>query len=355
MANHSLGAETFAEFKRRVFFVAVLVLVVLFIIRYPALPIQIFASILVASVLVGMTGWLSARLRMRTGLALFVVLIALLAILAALGFLIGVPFYYQLGELGKALASAYEALNQQMAKHPFLKEIAGELPAQAKWLQAVLSGPIWGIFSGFFGALTSIVLIFFISLYLAASPQLYFRGLLGLFPEKSRPLYEETFRILGRSLQYWMLGQALSMSVVGLMTGIGLWITGIPLVLSLAVISGLLAFVPVVGPIVSAVPGLLLGFSESMATGGVVLLVYFVVQTLESYLLTPLINKHVVRLPPVLLLVSQATFAALAGIPGLVFAAPLTLALVILIQQIYVRGELGHQIETIGKKPKQLV
>lgn len=342
---------SFAEFKRRTIFLVVLVLIILLILNYASIFILFFASVLAATVLSGMAGWLSGRTGLRYGIALLSVVLGLGVIFLGLGALVGVPFVFQIEGLGRSLGSAYQDLSRRLAENNLFQILVEQFPLEGDWIRRLLSGPIFGVFSGIMGVITSMALILFTALYLSASKDTYFNGLLYLFPKGRRSRYEQTLLIIGKSLQFWMLGRVLSMIVIGILTGVGLWMIGIPLVLPLATIAALLAFVPVIGPIASAVPGVLLGLSQSPATGLSVLLVYLVVQILESYLITPIIDKQVVSMPPVLMIASQTVFGSLLGIVGVVFAAPLTLVLVIMVQRLYVQEELGYEVESIGKQP----
>lgn len=350
MTRESSSERRFGDFRRKALFLTGLALAVLFALSYPTLLILCFAGVLIAAILAGMAGWASARLRIRYGVSLVVILSAAAVVMAMLTAMVGVPFASQVGDLARSVGEAYRALGDRLSQNELLQELADEISSDREWIRRA-PGRIFGLFSSLLGALSSLALVLFIALYLAAEPNLYFRGLLALFPIAHRARCGETLRILGTSLRYWMLGRVLSMSVVGLLTGVGLWLIEVPLVLSLAVVAALMAFVPIVGPIVSAVPGILLGLSQSPTKGMLVVLVYTVVQILESYLITPIIDKKVVALPPVLLLASQAVFGAMAGMAGIVFAAPVALVAVILIQRHFVQQEPGNEIETIGRAP----
>ena len=140
-----------------------------------------------------------------------------------------------------------------------------------------------------------------------------------------------------------MIGRVISMVVVGLAIGIGLWLLGVPLALALGSIAFLLDFIPFIGPLVAAVPALLVAFAISPTLAASVALLYGGVQLVEGYVLTPLIEQRSVRLPPALTIAAQVFFGVVTGALGVLFATPLTAAAVTLVQKLYVEDALGDK------------
>jgi predicted PurR-regulated permease PerM len=145
------------------------------------------------------------------------------------------------------------------------------------------------------------------------------------------------------------VGRLLSMTVIGAGTGLGLWIANVPLAAPLGFLAGLASFVPNLGPIMSAVPGILVGLSINPQTALWALLVYVAVQILESWVITPFIEQRVVSLPPVLLLAFQMLMGLSAGVIGLFMATPLLVTIVVIVQSLYVRDMLDDDIVVIGE------
>jgi predicted PurR-regulated permease PerM len=140
----------------------------------------------------------------------------------------------------------------------------------------------------------------------------------------------------------WMFGKVLSMIAVGALTWLGLGLLGIPLALSLAVLAAALTFIPNFGPVLSAVPAVLLGLMNSPARAAYVALLYVGIQTAESYVLTPIFQKKAGALPPALLIVAQVAMGSLSGGIGLAVATPLTAALLVLVRHLYVEDVLSQ-------------
>ena len=210
-------------------------------------------------------------------------------------------------------------------------------------------GGVSGAFSTVAGALANLAVILVLAVYLAWEPPLYERGVVHLVPVASREQVAEVLKALGGGLRSWMVGRLASMAVVGVLTTVGLIVAGVPLPLALGLIAGLFSFVPFIGPILAAVPAVAVGLTEGAETAALVVAVYLGVQFLESYLVTPLIQRSVVSLPPALLVGSQVVMGVLFGLIGIFMAAPLTVAAVILVQVLYVEGELGDEsVEVLG-------
>ena len=127
------------------------------------------------------------------------------------------------------------------------------------------------------------------------------------------------------------------MAVIGVCTGAGLWLLGIPLPLTLAVLAGIMNFVPNIGPIIAGVPAVLLGLQQGTNVALYVLLFYFLLQFAESYFLTPLIDQHQVSIPPGLMLSAQLVLGVIAGFLGLLLATPLTVLAMILVNDLVVQ------------------
>ncbi|MGE0082689.1 MAG: AI-2E family transporter, partial [Thiohalomonadaceae bacterium] len=181
--------------------------------------------------------------------------------------------------------------------------------------------------------------------YLAAEPDLYRRGMLRLLPIRSRAGAEALLDEIGGMLTRWMFGQFVSMSTIGLLTWLGLSLLGVPLAATLGLAAALLTFIPTIGPILAATPAVLVGFSVEPLLALWVVLLYLVVESLESYLVTPLVQRQVVHLPPVLVLGAQLLLAILYGLLGLFVAAPLAVAVMVLVKRLYVEGVLGDTVD----------
>ena len=187
-----------------------------------------------------------------------------------------------------------------------------------------------------FGAVADVILVFFLAAYLAVSPRTYRNGLLRLAPPSTRERIGEALDASGVALRKWLLGQLAAMASVGVLTFIGLWAIGVPLALPLAILIALLDFVPVIGPFIAAFPGVLIAFSQSPQLALYAVMVYFGVQFFEGHVIMPLAQKWAVALPPAMALLGIVAFGLVFGLIGVLFAMPLLVVTMVMVQKLYV-------------------
>lgn len=146
------------------------------------------------------------------------------------------------------------------------------------------------------------------------------------------------------ALGRWLLGRFGLMVINGALTTAALWLLGVPLAPTLGLIAGVLNFIPNFGPFIAAVPAVLIALVQSPQTALYTMIVYVVVQMADAYLLTPLVDRKSVELPPVLTIAAQLLLGVMFGFVGLLLASPLTAATLILVKMLYVEDMLGDRI-----------
>jgi predicted PurR-regulated permease PerM len=186
------------------------------------------------------------------------------------------------------------------------------------------------------GVATGLLAIVFGGLYLAIESRLFVNGAVSLVPVSGRERARGALEIAGHNLRRWLLGTFIAMALVGALTGVGLVILDVPAALALAVLAGLLEFIPVLGPVIASVPAIAIALVVSPVQAFWVTLLYVVVQQIESNLISPLVMKGVVRLPPALSLLFQLLMTILFGFVGLMIAVPLLAVIVVLVKNLYV-------------------
>jgi predicted PurR-regulated permease PerM len=251
------------------------------------------------------------------------------------------------GRLPEAIAQLKGLLEEQTWGRTLLRSAPS--PAALVPSAGDMLGEISGVFSSAVGTLVNVVIVLVMGLYIAVNPTLYVHGFLLLIPPGPRPRAEQVLTTLGRALRWWLIGRIASMTVVGILTSVGLWLIQMPLVLALGLTAGVLAFIPLVGPILSAVPAVLLGLVEDPLKALNVLLVYAAVQFLEGNFITPLIQKRAIDLPPAVLLTGQLLMGVLFGFFGLLLATPLAVTLIVLVQMLYVQDLLDSPVRVLGE------
>lgn len=190
-------------------------------------------------------------------------------------------------------------------------------------------------FTSTFGFLGDLYVIFFLGLFLAATPREYVNGMVNLVPEKGQHKAREVFERMGMNLRKWFLGMTMSVLITFALTAIGLLLLGVDLWLILAILAGLLTFIPNFGPVLSLIPALMVGFLDSPEQALWIFILYFMVQMVESNIITPMIQKKMLDVPAALLLFFQMIMGALSGGWGVVMATPLLVVLMTIVQELY--------------------
>lgn len=328
--------------RRTVSCLVLAALFVLLLLFAPHIMLLVFAGLLFGVALQGGGAWIAGKLGIGYLWGLLIFVLALLAV--GTGATIGAApsLIAQFNELWRQVPEAAENLAGRLSDYSW-----GQHLLEAMRPGELLSGEGGGmaasaLFSTF-GALGSFLLILFIGIYLAVSPDLYVRGLTLLFAPSLRARARRAIGLGVHTLRNWIGAQIISMSVVGLLTAAGLWVLGIPLAFILGALAALLAFIPNIGPVIAAVPAVLLALVDGPSTVAWVIAVYVGVQTVESYLITPLIQQESVSLPPALTISVQLLLGALYGMLGLALATPLAALALALVGSLYVKDYLNRE------------
>jgi predicted PurR-regulated permease PerM len=185
-------------------------------------------------------------------------------------------------------------------------------------------------------ALGGILIVVFLSIYLAADPQLYRRGALALIPHRRRKQAALVMDRVASVLRKWLVTQLIAMLVIGAVTTTVLLILRVKAAVALGVLAGLFEFIPTVGPLLSAIPGVAMAFLDSPEKAAMVAVAYWGIQFLENHILIPLLMKGGMDLPPALTVITQALLALVFGFLGLMVAVPLLATVMVMVQVLYV-------------------
>ena len=192
-----------------------------------------------------------------------------------------------------------------------------------------------------------LMLIIFMAIYIGADPNTYHRGLMHLFPHRTRERAGEVLSSIAIVLRRWLVTQMIAMAVIGTVTTIALLILNVKAAFALGLIAGLLEFIPTVGPILSAVPAIAMGFLDSPEKALTVVALYGGIQFLENHLLIPMLMKGGVNVPPVLTILAQALFTLLFGFLGLMVAVPAIAATMVAVKMLYVERVIGDDVAVV--------
>lgn len=337
------------RFVRRVLIVLALTALVFLAWHLRHLVLMLFGAVVVATVFRALADriarWTGCREGISVALSIALILGAGLALVA----LFGAHVAGQMGLLAERLPAAWASFEARI----------GDMGLGEQLRRIVASAGESGSFAGVSRAILSIgnsiaeaLVVIFAGIFLATQPRFYRTGAIKLVPDGKRALVAEAMDESERALHLWLKGQLIAMVVVGLLTGFGLWLLGVPSAFTLGLLAGLLEFVPFAGPILSAIPAVLLALAVAPDLALWVALLYFGVQQFEGYVLTPLVQQYAVDLPGVVLLFSLLAFGAIFGVLGIILAAPLSVVMYVLVKRLYVIEALHTDTPIPGEDKK---
>ncbi len=362
MAKESQNQErsgTFSEFTRRVWLVigatVSVVVLVLILWQLSQVLLLLFAGTLFAVFLRGLARPLAKRLPVGETATLIIVILLLILIATGTGVVFAPNISEQISSLVEALPEAVNSGLDYLEGTSWGSWIMERAPRPGDVADngSGIVSNFFGVFSTALGAVANILFVIVVAIYLAANPDVYRNGVVMLVPQRHRSRAAEVVDTTSDQLWHWLKGQFLMMLIVGVLTTIGLFIAGVPLALALGVIAGVFEFVPIVGPFAAAIPGVLIALAHSPTTALYAIIVYLVVQQLESNAIAPIVMREMVSLPPALTLSATIIAGVMFGLPGVLFATPLALVAVIMIRMIYINSVLGDDVPPVPEYHKK--
>jgi predicted PurR-regulated permease PerM len=324
-----------AAFVRRALIVVAVAAVALLLWQLRIVLVLLFGAIVMGTVFRAIAEPLSKHLRLPDGVAVLISVLLIVGILSGVGWMLGQQIAAQTDALTQTLPRALEQVDQWLGQyglsHPFetwlaqLHSSGGTLVSRfGSWLTTASS------------ALANFLIVFFGGVFLASEPRFYRIGAIKLIPEAKRAVFAQAMDESEHALRLWLKGELIAMLIIGTMTGAGLWLLGVQSWLVLGILAGFFEFVPFAGPILSAIPGILIALVQSPELALWTTLMYVFVQHSEAYLIQPVIQQYAVDVPAVVLLFSLLAFAVLFGPIGILFAAPLAVVSYVLVKRLYV-------------------
>jgi predicted PurR-regulated permease PerM len=281
----------------------------------------IFGGMVFAAMIDGGARLLERVLPIPRGWRVSIVLLLTAAFLVWLAYFAGSQIAAQAAALPETIQSQWLRAIAWLEDHGFRIENR-DLQALAQQAMGGV-GQLTRAVGGLIGAVTTLFLIVVLGIYFALEPRLYRRGLAWMLPGDRRGHFERTAHLMGSSLRRLMAGRLLGMAVEGVATWLLLELYGVPMAALLGLLTGLLAFLPNIGAPISGLLMVMVGFSGGTDMGLYCIAVYFVVQTVDGYLIVPMVAKKTVDLAPALVLGAQLVMGALFGILGLALADPM--------------------------------
>lgn len=319
-----------------------LILLILFVFQIVDVILLLFASFVIASALFPTVDWLSRKIPRGIVVALvfFVGLVLILTIL--------IPFITiiisQFQEFIKKFPDYWQGLIDFVDNLEIFALNSGLIPDYSQIISNVTKigqevvkksiGFTLNLFAGLAAALTLAVVVLFM---LLDKSQLR-KGYIKLFPPEYREKASHITGTISKKVGGYVRGQLLLMLAVGILTAIGLKIVGIEFALLLGIVAGILEIIPLVGPVIASVPGVLVGLAQDPSLALWALLVYVIVQRIENHFLTPLILGKFLEMHPLIIIVAILIAASTIGVFGVILSPAIAAAVYVLVQELYVKN-----------------
>src|SRR5688572_12760936 len=281
---------------------------------------------------------LAGRHRLPRWAAILIVYVTLIGSLVAIGMAVMPPLVTQARELWSDVPVLIQRGQQWLIERGLLTDQisvrdAVEQTTTGGTTDAVgtVLGAIWGFVGGVFGLLTILILAFY---FLVDSASLV-RTFVRLFPRSERERVEDACMRISTKVSAWLGGQLLLAGIIGTTAALGLWLLGVPYFYVLALVAAVGELIPMVGPVLSAIPAIIVGFTVSPQMGAGVAIFFFVQQQIENHLLVPKVMERQVGVSAVVVIISLLLGGSLLGIVGAILAVPTAAILQVLVQELF--------------------
>ncbi|MDN3596219.1 AI-2E family transporter [Zunongwangia endophytica] len=297
--------------------------------------ILILAGSLIACFFRGLSKFIQKKTSWSSKISLLTSVIGIVLIVAGIFWLIGATVSSEIAKMEETFPTLLENAQDSLNGSSLGREVSHQLEQiqSSDKLPAFLSR----FFMTTFGGIGDIYIILLIGIFFTVSPYIYKDGVVKLIPPSKRDRANDILKRLVNGLTKWLAGKFIAMLAVFVLTAIGLAIMGMPMWLTLAIIAGVLNFIPNFGPLAAMIPAVLVALTEDPTTALIVAIMYSAIQLFESSFITPRAQQRLIKIPPALIIISQIFVGALTGIWGIIFATPLMLILIILVQELYVK------------------
>lgn len=337
--------QTPASFAKKVWIaggiIALIVVLLLLIKATFNVLLLILAGVLIAVFFRGLSDFFQRKTGWKEGICVALAIIFTLICVVLLFWLMGSKIQAQTKQLSDTLPTTIENARNKLGQSSLGQEVIERLtsPGTQKRGQAIVRS----LFTTTFGVLGDIYVVLFIGIFFTVSPKTYKEGIVALVPANGKSKAREVLDKTGANLKKWLKGKLLAMLIVFVLTAIGLAVMGMPMWLVLALIAGLLNFIPNFGPLLAMIPAVLVALLEGPTTAIWVASLYIAVQVVESNFITPMVQQKLVSIPPALIIIAQLFVAPLTGGWGLVLATPLVVILIVVVEELYVKRQTQHE------------
>lgn len=320
--------------------IALIVILILLLKATFSVLLLILAGSLIAVYFRGLGELIRRKTNWKEGVCVVVSVTGTLVLMVLLVWLIGAKTQSQIGQLSDTLPQTIEKAKEKLNQFSLGQKLVEKMSSPKTRQKA--GSIVQSFFKTSFGVLGDVYVVIFIGIFFTASPKIYKDGIIKLIPPSGKSKAEDVLSSIGTNLKKWLKGKLFAMLVVFVLTSTGLLIIGMPMWLALALIAGILNFIPNFGPLIAIIPAALIGLSQDISTAIWVAVLYILVQVAESNFITPMVQQKLISIPPALIIIAQMLMAPLTGGWGLVLATPLMVILIVVVQKLYINKQQRH-------------
>jgi predicted PurR-regulated permease PerM len=263
----------------------------------------------------------------------------ILGLIVGAGYLFGTRITTEFQDVTQRAISASADIHHRLEGSSYGKFLLDHFSGSDISVTGVLSG-LLKISSSLLEALVIMVIS---AIYLAAQPRHYRDGLIWLFPPRAHAHAARIVDGIGETLRLWLIGQLIEMVLIGALSALAVWMIGVPSPLALGLIAGIGEFIPYVGPLLAAIPALLVALTKSPEATLWTAVAYLIIHQIEGNVVAPLIQRRMVSIPPAVMLLGIVAITYLFGAVAIIFAAPIVVVIFAGVSLLYVRDTLGER------------
>ena len=313
-----------------------------------------FAAVVFATAINQLVRFLQNKLSLKRQTAIAIAVTGVLTFIIGFIALVIPPFIDQFQQLITLIPVGLEQLSNwnewlsNLLPNNLIEDVRG-LETLTQNLQSIMDkfiGNFFDLFSSTLGVVLNSLLVIVVTIMLLSNPTPYRQMFLLMFPAFYRQRVQKIIKKCEHNLGGWAIGILFNMAVIAIMSGIGLLLLGVRLPLANSLLAGMLTFIPNLGPVLSVVPPAAMALLDAPWKALAVVLLYIIIQQIESNVLTPIVMQRQVSLLPAITLLSQVAFAVFFGVLGLFLALPITVVAQVWLKEVLVKDILDRwQIE----------
>jgi predicted PurR-regulated permease PerM len=295
----------------------------------------ILAGALIALFFHGFAAFIQRKLLLSHKVSLLISVISTFVIIGLVFWFMGARIQEQVTELAKTLPETISNAKSHLSTSALGKKFVERFSSEEAYNKGYAF--VGKFFNSTFGVFTDIYIVLFVGLFFTAAPKTYINGFLMLIPPAAKGQAKCTIERIGFTLTKWLKGQIFAMVIVALLKGVALTILNVPMAIALALIAGILNFIPNFGSLISMFPAILIALTQGINKAIIVTVVYLLIQIFQGNLIAPSIHQKLIKMPAAIVIIAQLFIGLFSGVWGLILATPIVAILIVVIQETYVK------------------